>query len=176
VIRHLVLASIGAAAIGCGTGPDDREVAYYEFGLAAFGGDTTPERIRTYDCAVSGSFSLPVPVSVSGTVRFPVSIRRTLTEQRGNHTEFTRADTSVSEAVLEYTGLGQDSLGFTFGAGSYVITPEPGGRIYGTEYSGDWTCGPDLPLAQDSTLNAYGYDATLEIPGSWQVFELLPIG
>jgi hypothetical protein len=175
VARLLVLGVIGPAVIGCGTEPDRGDIAYYYFRLDAIGGDTTPDRIRIYDCRVMGDFSLATPVSSSGTVRFPVSVGRTLTEHRGNHAEFTRADTSITEAVLEYSGLNQDTLRFTFGAGPYVVAPEPGGREYYADYSGDWTCGPSLPLANDSTLNAYGYDPNLEIPGHWTVIELRPI-
>ena len=40
-----------------------------------------------------------------------------------------------------------------------------------TEYAGDWSCGPEVPLGQDSTLLAYGYGASLRLPGTWRVSE-----
>jgi hypothetical protein len=175
VTRFLVLGSLGLALPGCGTEPDRGNLAYYSLSLAAYVGDTTPERIRFHDCRVRGDFSLETPVPHNGTVRFPVTISRTLTEHSGKHSEFTSADTSITQAVPEYTGLNQDTLRFTFGAGAYAVTPEPGGRRYYADWSGGWTCGPDLPLANDSTLAAYGYDPNLQIPGRWEVMELIPI-
>ena len=77
---------------------------HYQFALVASGADTTPDRIRGYDCVVAGFFQLPKPIPVSGTARFPVVVTRHLQEQRGNRFETTSADSSISEAVLEYTG------------------------------------------------------------------------
>jgi hypothetical protein len=161
---------------GCGTGPGDSDRVFYFFDMSAALRDSTAERIRIYNCAVSGSFELSNPLPSSGMASFNVLINRSLTEHRGSHAEFTSADTSISDAVLEYTGLGEDTLQFTFGAGSYVVTPSPGGHPAGnpTEYSAEWPCGPDFPLAQDSTLNAYGYDSDLVIPGLWRIQEILP--
>ena len=63
----------------------------------------------------------------SGTVRFPVYLEH-LFETRGEHFETTSADTSIAEAVLDYIGLGDDSLQFVLGAGSYTVSLGPGGR------------------------------------------------
>jgi hypothetical protein len=124
-----------------------------------------------------GFFDIPRPVSATGTVRFPVRVERRLSESRGNHYEMTRADSSIAEAVLEYTGLGRESLQFALTAGPYMVSLGPGGLAPNPppEYAGDWTCGPDVPLAQDSTLLAYGHDADLQIPGTWRVSELQPV-
>lgn len=99
-------------------------------------------------------------------------------EQRGSHSETTSADSTIGDAVLEYTGLGGDSLTLSLGAGAYVITLGPGASsLPGRgEYAGSWNCNAEMPLAQDSTLNAYGYDPNLEIPGTWRITELVPIG
>lgn len=177
--RTIALAGGVAHAAGCGTGPNDKtETVHYQFALAAFGADTTSERIRSYDCVVSGTFQVPKPVPSSGTARFPVTITRHLAEQRGTHLETTSADSSISEAVLEYTGLGGASLTSTFGAGSYVITLGPGATVATEpgEYTGPWSCDVAVPLAQDSTLGAYGFDPNMEIPGTWRISEERPIG
>lgn len=168
-----------ALAAGCGTGPDEKSgTARYQFALAAFGGDTTTDRVRSYDCVVAGYFQLPKPVPLNGTVRFPVTINRRLSEQRGTHSETTSADSTISEAVLEYTGLGGDSLSFTLGAGPYVITLGPGAGVPTEpgEYAGPWSCDVEVPLARDSTLSAYGYDPNLAMPGTWRISALQPIG
>src|SRR3954471_13260825 len=178
VSRVLVMNVVAFAGAGCGDGTDpSRRPVDYQFALAAVGGDTTPERARTYDCTMYGYFRIPQPVSPSGTARFPVYLERRLFETRGDHSETTSADTSITEAVLDYTGLGGDSLQFVLGAGSYTVSLGPGGRAFGTpaEYAGDWSCGPEVPLGQDSTLLAYGYGASLRLPGTWRVSEILPI-
>jgi hypothetical protein len=178
VSRVLVMNLVALAGTGCGNGTDpSRRPVDYQFALAAVAGDTTAERARTYDCSVYGHFSLPQPLSPAGTVRFPVRVERRLFESRGSHTEMTSADTNISELVLDYTGLGDDSLQFVIGAGSYTVSLGPGGRALGspTEYAGDWSCGPEVPLGQDSTLLAYGYGASLRLPGTWRVSEILPI-
>jgi hypothetical protein len=165
------------ALMGCGTGPDDPDLVFYTFDLTASARDSTADRIRVTDCALSGSFTLARPVPLSGTVRFSVSITRSLDEHQATFGEFITADTSVSEAVLDYTGLGDDTLQFTFGAGNYMVTPAAGATspFNPTMYSADWSCGPDFPLGQDSTLNAHGYDSNLAIPGLWRIQEILPI-
>lgn len=172
-----VLCSLAVVGCGDGPGPDDEVgAAHFQFALAAFGGDTTPERVRSHDCLVFGFFQVPLPVETQGTVRFPITIHRNLGEQRGTHLESTSADSTVGEAVLEYSGLGDDSLQFTLGAGPYTITLGPGSKVPSepNEYAGDWTCGPDVPLANDSTLLAYGFDSDLELAGTWRVSELVP--
>jgi hypothetical protein len=172
---RLLLALAGA---GCGGGIDPSRIPVeYQFALNAVGGDTTVERARTYDCTIYGYFRIPQPLSPSGTARFPVYLERRLYETRGEHFETTSADTSIAEAVLDYTGLGGDSLQFVLGAGSYTVSLGPGGRTFNnpTEYAGDWSCGPEVPLGQDSTLLAYGYGASLRLAGTWRVSEMLPI-
>ena len=167
-----------AAVSGCnGTGPGESNLVPYQFSMSAIAGDTTPERIRTYYCSVFGFFTVEKPVAREGTVRFPVMVQRYLDERRGSHVESTMADSSFAEAVLEYSGLGGDSLSFTLGAGSYTVTLGPGGTKpdYAPEYSGPWTCGPGFPLANDSTLNAYGFDADLTLSGDWRVSETPPM-
>ena len=62
-----------------------------------------------------------------GIVRFPITIQRYMEERSGTHVESTMADSSITEAVLEYSGLGSDSLSFTLGPGSYTVTLGPGG-------------------------------------------------
>jgi hypothetical protein len=164
-------------ATGCGTGPDNPTIASYQFFLSAFASDTTAERVRNYDCIVTGNFTVTIPVASSGTVHFPIHITRTLGEQRGTHLEHTMADSTITDAVLVYTGLGEASVSFTLTAGPYTVTPSPGAHIPATaEYAGDWSCGPELPLSQDSTLNSYGYDSGLVIPGTWRISENVPIG
>jgi len=177
--RSITLLGGLALAPGCGTGPDEkRDTIHYQFALAAFGSDTTADRALSYDCVVAGYFQLPKPVPLNGTVRFPLTISRRLSEQRGTHSETTSADSTIGEAVLEYTGLGGDSLSFTLGAGPYVVTLGPGAEVTTEpgEYAGPWTCDVEVPLARDSTLSAYGYDPNLQIPGTWRISELLPIG
>jgi hypothetical protein len=177
--QHLCASGICIAAIsGCnGIGPDEWNTVQYQFALAAVGADTTPERIRTFNCQAFGYFMVDKPVAREGTVRFPLTIQRYMEERRGTHVESTMADTSITEAVLEYTGLGGDSLSFTLGAGSYTVTLGPGGPRpnYGPEYSGPWTCGPSVPLASDSTLRSYGFDPNLALAGDWRISESLPM-
>lgn len=178
---HLItiLGGVALATAGCGTGPEDqRDTVYYQFALTAFGGDTTAERARSYDCIVTGSFQLSIPAPVSGTAHFPITLTRRLIEQRGTHSEITSADSTITDAVLEYDGLDSDSLTFTLGAGPYVVALGPGAGVATQqgEYAGPWSCGPEVPLARDSTLGAYGYDPALEIPGTWHISEERPIG
>jgi hypothetical protein len=175
-ISRVAMLALTAAGCGEGTGPREAPV-HYQFALAAFGGDTTAERARSYDCMVYGFFDIPRPVPASGTVRFPVQVQRSLYEQRGSHVELTRADSSIAEAVLEYTGIGDDSLQLVLAAGPYTVSLGPGGLAPSSplEYAGEWTCGPDVPLAQDSTLLAYGLDPNLQIPGTWRWSEDRPI-
>lgn len=173
---RLLATNLAAAALalgGCGENEPNR-MAQYQFLLTASGSDSTVEGLHTHDCLVTGSFDLTRPVPRSGVVRFPVQVNRQLQVNGGKHLEITSADTTIDEAVLDYAGLGQDSLRFTLGAGSYTVTLGPGGLSSG-EYSGNWTCGPELPLAQDSTLLAYGYDADVPRVGNWRLFELIPI-
>ena len=54
--------------------------------------------------------------------------------------------------------------------GGAAVATEPG------EYSGSWSCGLEVPLSRDSTLGAYRYDPSLEIPGTWRISEERPIG
>jgi hypothetical protein len=173
VAAQLAMAALTVAGCSDRTEPGAFPVQY-QFALAAFGGDTTAERARSYDCLLYGYFDIPQPVPANGTVQFPVTVERRLYERRGKHDEMTRADSSIAEAVLEYTGLGDISLRFVLAAGPYTVSLGPG-ALAGfppQEYSGDWTCGPDVPLARDSTLLAYGYDPDLQIPGTWRVSEL----
>jgi len=175
---HLGAVSVAAAGCGDGSGPDDPpSTVHYQFALAAFGGDTTPERARAYDCFLYGFFDLPLSAPANGTVRLPIRVERRLFETRGSHSESTLADSTIGEGVLEYTGLGEDSLQFVLTAGPYSASLGPGGLVPNPppEYAGEWTCGPDVPLAQDSTLLAYGYDAGLAIPGTWRVSEIQPV-
>jgi hypothetical protein len=169
---------IAAAVSGCnGTEPGESDAVQYQFALAAVAGDTTPERIRLFSCQVFGYFMVDKPVAREGTVRFPLTIQRYMDERQGTHVESTMADSSITEAVLEYSGLGGDSLSFTLGIGSYTVTLGPGGTKpnYGPEYSGPWTCGPSFPLATDSTLLAYGFDPNFVLVGDWRVSETLPM-
>jgi hypothetical protein len=122
---HIAMAALAAASCGDGTEPGEAPV-HYQFALAAFGGDTTAERARSYDCFLYGFFDIPQPVPASGTVRFPVKVERRLFERRGNHDETTRADSSIAEGVVEYTGLGDDSLQFVLSAGPYTVNLGPG--------------------------------------------------
>jgi len=172
----LVLAS--GLTLGCGNGTEPGNgPAQYQFALEAFGGDTTAERARAYDCFVYGFFQVPQPVVSSGVARFPLRVERRLFESSGRHAESTLADSTIAEAVLEYSGLGEGMLSFVLTAGQYTTTLGPGASTPGfpTEYRGECTCGPEVPLAQDSTLLAYGYDAGLQLAGNWRVSELLPI-
>jgi hypothetical protein len=177
--QNLCVGSFCIAAVsGCnGTNPGEADTIQYQFALAAVAGDTTPERIRSFYCQGFGYFTVDKPVAHEGTVRFPLTIQRYMEERRGTHVESTMADTSVTEAVLQYSGLGGDSLSFTLGAGSYTVTLGPGGTRpnYGPEYSGPWICGPSVPLANDSTLRAYGFDPNLALAGDWRVSETLPM-
>ena len=180
IFRHqLYAAGICIAGVsGCnGTNPGESDTVQYQFALAAVGADTTPQRIRSFYCSVFGFFMVDKPVAGEGIVRFPITIQRYMEERSGTHVESTMADSSITEAVLEYSGLGSDSLSFTLGAGSYTVTLGPGGTSpnYGPEYSGQWTCGPDVPLANDSTLRAYGFDPNLMLAGDWRVSETLPM-
>jgi len=171
IAAHLAAAALALA--GCGENEPNR-VAQYQFILTAAASETTVEGVRTHDCLVIGLFDLTRPVPPTGVVRFPVQMHRQLWVSTGKHGETTTADTTIGEAVLDYTGLGQDTLRVTFGAGPYTATLGPGGFLSG-EYSGEWTCGPEVPLAQDSTLLAYGYDAELQLVGTWRLSELIPI-
>jgi hypothetical protein len=108
------------SACSDGPGPNEEtETVQYQFALAAFGGDSTVERVRSYECLVHGFFTVPSPVVLQGSVRFPLTVERRMGERRGRHVESTSADSTVEEALLEYSGLGGDSLTFTLGAGSY---------------------------------------------------------
>lgn len=172
----ICMMAFGACGDGSGPGDNDQTIQY-QFALAAFADDSTVERARSYECALYGVFTVAVPVVAQGSVRFPVRVERQMTERRGTHLESTAADSSIGEALLEYTGLGGNSLRFTLHAGPYTTTLGPGGLVPSEpgEYAGDWTCGPAVPLAHDSTLVAYGYDPSLEHPGTWRVTELRPV-
>jgi hypothetical protein len=121
-----MLMSLGGV-MACGTGPDHPATLGYFLNMNASISDTAPERIRTFNCGVSGLFQLPNPAPASGTVRFAASVTRTVDEQSGRHFETTRADTTYTDAVLAYSGLGDDTLGFTLGAGAYTVSPDSGG-------------------------------------------------
>jgi hypothetical protein len=176
-MRPATAVLLGLGTTACGTGPDQPDTVSYYLSMVAYISDTTPERIRTFNCSLTGSFQLPNPAPASGTVNLQASVSRAVDEQSGRHFESTRADTIYSQAVLSYSGLGGDTLSFTFGAGAYTISPDSG-ELLAQEgaYSGGWTCGPDFPLAQDSTLGAYGFDPALEFEGVWEVQEMIPIG
>jgi hypothetical protein len=169
-----ILLTMHGFALGCGTDPTKSDAILYQFALLGTRTDSTTDRIRDFFCAIDGHFDVPSSQS-SGTVQFPVRVVRILSERSGTHNEQTSADTTISAAVMDYAGLGSDSLRFTFGAASYTVALGPAAGL-GGEYSGPWTCGPDVPLAQDSTLNAYGYDANEVLEGTWQITEERPIG
>jgi hypothetical protein len=173
------VSGVALAAAGCGTGPDGTgDTIHYQFALTAFGSDTTAERVRSYECIVTGYFQLSRPTTVGGSTQIPITVTRRLSEQRGAHSETTTADSTIADAVLEYNGLGSDSLTFTLGAGPYVAALGPGAGVptQQGEYAGPWSCGIEVPLAHDSTLGAYGYDSNLRIPGTWRISEDRPIG
>jgi hypothetical protein len=174
--QHLSRSGIFVLALsGCGTGPGEREFFEYYLSLTAYTSDTTPERIRIQECTASSFFVVQRAELPQGTARFPLTIHRGLVHQQGTHTEITSADTSIAEAVLEYAGLGEDSLSFTLGAGSYTVTLGPEDHSYPGEYTGEWICGPAVPMAHDSTLGAFGYDPNVQIPGTWRIAEITPI-
>ena len=77
--------------------------------------------MRSHDCFVFGFFELPRTAPSSGSVRFPVKIERRLYERRGVHQEATQADSSVTEAVLVYAGLGEPTLEIGLTAGPYEV-------------------------------------------------------
>ena len=143
-MRQLIVSlAIFGMGTGCSTGPDDPHMASYQFYMMAFGADTTAERVRSYDCVVTGNFTVDTPVGSSGTVHFPLFISRTLSERRGNHQAITRADSVIGEAELVYTGLGERTVSFTLTAGPYTVAPAPGDNVPAhSEYAGPWTCGP----------------------------------
>ena len=169
LIPQLVIAL--AVTTGCdGTGPDN-PVAQYNFTLQAWGQDSIAGHPREHYCLLNGLFEVPRPLAAHGAVTFSVRVERRVVEVMGTHYEDTRADTSIAEAQLIYTGLGQSTMDAVLRAGPYSVSLAAGERDGGA-YIGSWTCGSDVPLAQDSTLVAYGYDADLLAPGSWEVFEL----
>jgi hypothetical protein len=156
--------------------PDDPTIVSYQVFFLAVGGDTTAQRARTYDCVINASFAVPLPVEPNGTVQLPLTINRSLIDHSGDHQEFTSADTLMDDAVLAYDGLGEDNLSISLTLGPYTLAPPTGARDAGSAgYAGMWSCGPGLPLARDSALTFYGYDPNLEIPGTWQISEILPI-
>jgi hypothetical protein len=171
-----LLASVGGIG-GCTTGPDKPTSLSYYLYMNAHVSDTTPERIRTTSCFLEGSFQLENPAPASGNLSLVVSITRTLDEQSVRHFENTRADTIVNDAALQYSGLGDNTVHLTLGAGPLTLGPTSGERALndpGT-YSGTWTCGPEFPLAQDSALAAFGYDASARLDGVWQIQQIRPI-
>jgi hypothetical protein len=171
-----VLLALGGAT-ACGTGPDRPNTVEYYLNMNAYSSDTTSQRIRTFVCSVSGTFQLTNPAPASGSLTFQASVIRSVDEQSGHHFETTRADSSYSDAVLSYSGIGGDTLSFTLGAGAYTVSPAPGELLAQERaYAGSWICGPDFPLAQDSTLGAYGFDPAVELEGVWQIQEIIPIG
>jgi hypothetical protein len=176
VRQHLSRSGILVITLsGCGTGPGEREFFQYHLSLTAYASDTTPERIRIQECTAASFFDVRRSELPEGTARFPLTIHRGLVDHQGSHTEITAADTNIAEAVLEYGGLGDDSLRFTLGAGPYTVSLGPEDQSYPGEYSGEWICGPAVPMAHDSTLVAYGYDPNVQIPGTWRVTEIIPI-
>ena len=171
----VVLVGLGGMT-GCGTDPNRPDLSYFVF-MNASAEDTTAEGIRTFNCTVSGSFQLSNPAPADGSVTFGASLGRNLQLRNGQHFESTLADTSVADAVLQYSGLGSSTISFTLGAGPYTINPSPGEAAVGdpSTYTGAWSCGPDFPLAHDSTLAAYGFDPNRELDGIWQIMEVRPI-
>ena len=171
-----LLASVGGMS-GCSSGPDEPTVLSYYLYMNAHTSDTTPERVRTLSCLLEGNFQLENPPPASGNLSLPLSITRTLDEQSVQHFEDTRADTIISDVALEYSGLGGNTLSLTLGAGSFTLGPTSGELALGEPgtYSGIWACGPEFPLAQDSALVAFGYDANAQLDGVWQIQELRPI-
>jgi hypothetical protein len=171
-----LLLGLNGVISGCGTDPSRSDVVHYQVALSASGGDSTADRVRTVDCVIGGFFDVASSDLDSGVAHFPVSASRSLIERSGSHFEQTSADTTLADAVLNYTGLGSGSPTFTFGAGAYTVTLGPGAPVPTEpgEYAGVWSCGPDAPLAQDSTLVAYGYDPNGKIEGIWRVTEMRP--
>ena len=172
----LLQLAIAVAVAGCGRTEPDETAVHYQFSLEAFGRDSTAERRREYGCFLYGLFEVAAPVSPDSTVTFQVRVERYLLEFRGTHIEQTRADTIITDAELAYTGLGQNNPSFMLTAGHYSESVGPGELASSppSEYSGAWTCGSDVPLAQDSTLLAYGYDGDFLAPGVWRVSAILP--
>jgi hypothetical protein len=170
-----ILLTVCGFTLGCGTDPTSSDIVEYEFSTYATVTDSTADRVRSSDCVINGTFHVARSES-SGTIQFPLHVSRSLFERRGTHLEQTSADTVISDAVLHYEGLGSDSLVFTFGAGAYTVTRNSEPPLVSGQYQGHWSCGPDAPLAQDSTLGAYGYDTSQAIPGIWRVSIVPPIG
>jgi hypothetical protein len=67
--------------------------------------------------------------------------------------------------------MGGNSLSLTIKAGAYTVVTDPA-QMSSVQGAGTWTCGPDFPLAQDSTLAAYGLDPNAQLPGVWQMQQL----
>lgn len=177
LVALLSLFSLLALTAGCGTGPDDDPTIFYQFTMTAFASDTTSERVRSHECFVYGSFGVSRPLPPSGTAQLQnLTVNRRLTEASGTHYETTYADSAITDATLQFTGLSGDSLSLTLNAGSYVTTLGPGGfSAWQGGFEGPWTCDAGVPLAQDSTLSAWGYDPNLAIQGNWRVSEIYPI-
>jgi hypothetical protein len=171
-----LLASVGGIS-GCSSGPDQPTVLSYNLYMNAHASDTTPERIRTLSCLLEGNFQLENPAPMSGNLGLALTITRMLEEQSVQHFENTRADTIFSDVTLQYSGLGGNTLNFTLGGGPFTLGPLSGDLTFGQAgiYSGTWNCGPEFPLAQDSTLGAFGYDANAQLDGVWQIQEIRPI-
>jgi hypothetical protein len=171
-----LLASVGGVS-GCSSGPGEPAFLSYFVYMNAHASDTTPDRVRTLSCFLEGNFQLENPPPESGNLSLVLTVSRTLEEQSGQHFENTRADTIISDASLQYSGLGGNSLNLTIGAGPFTLGPLSGDPTFGQAgtYSGTWTCGPEFPLAQDSTLAAFGYDANAQLEGVWEIQELRPI-
>ena len=102
-------------------GSKQGDLVYYQVALSASGGDSTAERVGTVDCVIGGFFDVASSDLDSGVAHFPVSASRSLIERTGSHFEQTSADTTIADAVLNYTGLGTGSPTFTFGAGAYTV-------------------------------------------------------
>lgn len=176
VRHHLGASGICVLALsGCGTGPGESDSIMYYLELSAFANDTAPGGRRIHECTASTFFNVQRTQLPDGTARFPLTIHRGLIEQQGAHQETTSADTSIAEVVLQYAGLGQDTVRLTLGAGSYTLTVGPQAETYPGQYSGPWVCGPDVPLAHDSTLAAFGYNPDVQVPGTWSISEIIPI-
>jgi hypothetical protein len=171
------LLALAGGCAGGGTEPAEERPTSYQFALAAFGTDTTPEGVRDYECVLGGYFTLPTPLPDAGTAVFPVRAWRALRERHGTqHYEQTTTDTTIEAATLEFTGLRTATVRLRLRAGPYAADLAAGREAAGAprEHAGPWRCDGAFPLARDSALARYGQDPDLALDGTWRLSELQP--
>lgn len=174
VVRGALVAAAAAAVTAlaaCAFEPPQQTSPHFDLTLSALEHELEGEPPRRMiGCQLRGWVTLGNPAPESGTVPIDLLVSRSYAEESPGHSEWTEAADTLRGAVLEYAGLGTRELRATLviEGRRFPLAPARANEwVERLDYRGDWSCGPDIPLAADSALVAHGADSTHTVGNGW---------